>query len=459
MLTISVGDGKVGRYLAISGVLFVLGILIAGILFWFRGELRQRLVNREVAVMDKQIGNVVKQSEEAYLLSGELSLDDELSILSSPSLVPNYVIDGLLGLLSQDRVKGLLVFDQEGFLQESLSVQIGIEVLTEQTIENLKNGRPSGRLNGNDLELILPLVLDDGTARSYIGAVILFLDATELLDEYQVLDSQLVHLSWILILCGGGLIALVLQITFRRMEVANRLLEERGQRLATANEKLLLASKTSAVGSLTANLVHGLKNPLSSLKEFLSLLKETDGKADLEDMELAGESLRRMQDLIQDTLSVMQSSDGADSFSFQLAELKGEILRKLTPIAKKNSISLKLSEDSIDCEIDSVRGNLMVLILCNLGQNAIEATAPNREVAMTFSLIERTLICHVKDQGEGLPDRMMIDPFQSIRSQKKGGSGIGLALSQQLAQQMDAELELEKSSGEGTVFKFSLRLA
>lgn len=448
-----------GRYLAISGVLLVLAGLIAGILFWFRGELRERMVNREVVVMEKQIANVVRQAEETYLLNGELSLDDELSLLSNPSLVPAYIVDGLLSLLSLDRFKGLHVFDQEGFLQDSLSAQVGLEVLTDQLVQTLKAGEAVGRLAEKDLELTLPLFIDDGTERNYLGAVVLILDGADLLDEYQVLDAQLINLSWILILFGGGLIAFVLQVTFRRMEVANRLLEERGQRLAAANEKLLLASKTSAVGSLTANLVHGLKNPLGSIKEFLSLLKETEGKADFEDMQLARESVRRMQDLIQDTLSVMQSSDGEDSFSFSLSELKEEILRKLLPIARKKNVSLKLSEDSIECEIDSVRGNLMVLILCNLGQNAIEATSSGRGVFMNFEQADKILSCLVRDQGEGLPENMRKDPFQTIRSQKKGGSGIGLALSQQLAQQMDAELELENSSEVGSVFKFSLRLA
>ena len=326
-------------------------------------------------------------------------------------------------------------------------------------VSELSNGISSGRILSDDLEIMVPLFVDEGDEKNYLGAVILLLEGDDLLEEFEVLDSQLLSLCGILLLLGGGLIAFVLQVTFRRMEVANRLLEERGQRLAAANEKLLLASKTSAVGSLTANLVHGLKNPLGSLKEFVSYLRETQERADEEDLDLASESVRRMQDLIQDTLSVMQSSEGEAAFSFSLNELKQEILKKLTPIAKNQNVNLVISDRDSECEIDSVRGNLLVLIICNLGQNAIEATSQQKEVSIKFSISDKILHCLVSDDGEGLPARMKEDPFQTIRSDKKGGSGIGLALSHQLAQQMEAELILESSSDEGTIFKFSLRLA
>ena len=459
MLKITVGEGKVGRYLAIGGVLTVLGILVGGILFWFRNDLHGRMINREVAVMEKQVSNNVRQSEENYLLDGELFLEDDLDLLSNPARVPSYIVDGLLGMLSLDGIKGLFIYDREGFLQESLSPKAGIEVIPDQLVQELEQSISNGRLSDTELELMIPLFLDESEMRNFLGTVVLVTDGSELLKEFRILDSKLFNLCWIILLLGGGVIATVLHITFGRMEVAQRLLEERGRRLAAANEKLLLASKTSAVGSLTANLVHGLKNPLGSIKEFVNLLKETNGKADQEDIELAGDSVHRMQDLIQDTLSVMESSGGQASFSVSLSELKEEILRKLTPIAKSREVKLYISEITKDLEVDSVRGNLMILILCNLGQNAIEATSNGKQVSLNFTLSDCVLHCHVGDEGEGLPEWMKTNPFQTIRSQKKGGSGIGLALSQQLAQQLDADLALESTSEQGTVFKFSLRVA
>jgi len=80
-------------------------------------------------------------------------------------------------------------------------------------------------------------------------------------------------------------------------------------------------------------------------------------------------------------------------------------------------------------------------------------------VQIEFTLEIPHLHCFVRDEGQGLPEWMKSDPFQAVRSTKQGGSGIGLALSQQLSRQIEAEVELEESTTAGTVFKFSLRVA
>ncbi|MBM3855383.1 MAG: sensor histidine kinase, partial [Verrucomicrobia bacterium] len=47
--------------------------------------------------------------------------------------------------------------------------------------------------------------------------------------------------------------------------------------------------------------------------------------------------------------------------------------------------------------------------------------------------------------------------FQPCASGKPGGSGLGLALSHQLAQQAGGRLELVRSTAEGTSFRLVLR--
>ena len=61
----------------------------------------------------------------------------------------------------------------------------------------------------------------------------------------------------------------------------------------------------------------------------------------------------------------------------------------------------------------------------------------------------------VSDQGPGFPGS--ITPFAPCRSEKIGGSGIGLALCKQLANHLGAELELSSNTPKGC--RFSLRLA
>jgi nitrogen-specific signal transduction histidine kinase len=62
----------------------------------------------------------------------------------------------------------------------------------------------------------------------------------------------------------------------------------------------------------------------------------------------------------------------------------------------------------------------------------------------------------VADEGPGLPPEMQARLFAPCPSHKKGGSGIGLAISQQLANHLGAELELKHSSSKGCAFRLAL---
>lgn len=459
MINLSAKVGKPSRYLGIWGVILVFGVIVGAVLFWFRGELTRRVVFREVAILAGEVGNLVERAEEEYLLGGDFLVENKISVLENLADVPGHLVDALLGTLGREGVQGMQVFDREGFVQESLAAPEGYKVLPDRMLAGLKKGKPRGKLISGELDVMVPLLIDDGQEKKFLGVANYILDGKKLLDELSGMDAQLFELGFLLLIFGGGLVGWVLSMAFNQMVEANRLLEERGRRLASANDKLLLSAKTSAVGSLTANLVHGLKNPLGSFRAFLEDLKHDKSLIDQEDISLAGEALNRMQDLIQDTLAVIESSGGEGSFTFTLQELQGEIRKKLVPIAKSRGVQFSISGEDIECEIDNVRGNLLVLILCNLGQNAIEASKPDFPVVLEFSLAGNNLECLVRDEAGGLPEWMRKNPFQTVRSSKEGGSGIGLALSQQLARQMDATLVLGSSSENGTVFIFSLWVA
>jgi signal transduction histidine kinase len=439
----------------ILAVLVVLAVILGSVIFWLRGELRQRIVNRDLAGFHQIVKSTIREAEEKYLLEGAVfSLGDDI-LLNPDTSVPLHLVEALLGTLSLENVVSLVLFDREGFVQDSFPVNTGDELIPDSKLELLAKGNPSGLLDPSALELTLPIQIEDVQEDIFLGAVRYFLDPGPMFVELKEIDQQLLFTGLMILLLGGGVVAWILTLAFKRLEKANRLLKEREQRLVEANQKLLLAAKSAALGSLTANLVHGLKNPLAGLQEFVRGLKDSGGVRDGEDVALAMESARRMQDLIQDTLSVMQDADSGGAFHYTLEELLTVLRQKLEPLARNNNVSLNISE-APDLQMDSVRGNLLVLVLFNLGQNAIEASSSGQDVAVQCQSTGQSMEFRVRDQGSGLPKLMRDDPFRPVRSSKQKGSGIGLALSQQLARQMEGQLEVEVTSESGTIFCLSV---
>ena len=76
---------------------------------------------------------------------------------------------------------------------------------------------------------------------------------------------------------------------------------------------------------------------------------------------------------------------------------------------------------------------------------------------MHLSVIEttQTLVCEVADEGPGLPELLVAKLFTPCRS-TKGSSGLGLAISKQLANQLGGQLTLKKTGPAGSVFALEL---
>ena len=100
-------------------------------------------------------------------------------------------------------------------------------------------------------------------------------------------------------------------------------------------------------------------------------------------------------------------------------------------------------------------------ILVNLMRNAREAiTAAGDEAAGTVSaslaVVDHVSVVRVTDTGPGLPERARANLFQPFSSGRRGGAGLGLAISRGLAQAHGGDLTLVETGPAGTSFELRL---
>ena len=103
-------------------------------------------------------------------------------------------------------------------------------------------------------------------------------------------------------------------------------------------------------------------------------------------------------------------------------------------------------------------------ILYNLVRNAIEASPPGKEVSVGIRRHAREIAVSVDDRGPGIPTKVLsriFDPFFSTKQgDRDGGMGLGLSVSQSLAEAMGGRIEVTSKPGTGSRFSaiFPLRI-
>jgi signal transduction histidine kinase len=202
-------------------------------------------------------------------------------------------------------------------------------------------------------------------------------------------------------------------------------------------------------------LIHGLQGSVAGLRAVVAA-REVNGAVET-DWESAADYTDRMQTMIQEIVGLLGDNTTQTSYELTGNELAEIVRRRNAPIAEKKGVVLEVSS-GFNRSLDNHRGGLLCLVINNLVQNSVEATPAHRTVAVILRQIGETVEVLISDEGGGIPESIRPHLFQPGRSGRAGGTGLGLAISKLLARQINADLSLESTGTEGTVFRISLPL-
>jgi len=208
---------------------------------------------------------------------------------------------------------------------------------------------------------------------------------------------------------------------------------------------------------------HELKTPLNSILGLSQiLLKEMDGPLTFEqrqDMEAILKSAEHLFSLIGDILDLSRLESKRLKLRIHAVDLS-EILREtamfIAPQAREKGLIFEpLIPRYFKAEADAKRISQVVTNLCT---NAIKHTETGK-VKLTLTEEAGEAIIAVEDSGPGIPEPLrekIFEPFYQIGKEKRGGLGLGLAISKRLVELHGGTIEVDKSEGGGA--KFQVRL-
>ncbi len=220
-----------------------------------------------------------------------------------------------------------------------------------------------------------------------------------------------------------------------------------------------------AKDTFLARMSHELRSPLHVILGAVELLSADAGGRDAGTVQSIDSASRSLLALIEDLLDLSKIRAGTFSVAmrpFHLSQVFDDTIGAMRTLADAAGVELVLSRRGVLPAYASGDAGRIRQIVTNLVSNAIKFARAGR---VDVRLTGRGDILHVEvtDEGPGLtPDdeRALFDEFQQgAAGKRRGGAGLGLAISRQLVRQMGGEMGYYPNpAGRGAAFWFELPL-
>lgn len=214
-----------------------------------------------------------------------------------------------------------------------------------------------------------------------------------------------------------------------------------------------------------SNVSHELRTPITSM----SILSETIMSKDTWDESLYREfmsdintELYRLSHVIEDLLYLVDIEKDEVEFNYELTSLNfmiRDVLSTLKPIADKKNLELVFNEtDKVQTIIDRLK---FQRVLINLIGNSIKYTDKGK-ISVNMHMIDDLITIQIKDTGVGISRDdlpFIFDRFYRVdesRATKKGSTGLGLSIAQEIIELHDGTIEIESELNAGTIVSIKI---
>ena len=264
---------------------------------------------------------------------------------------------------------------------------------------------------------------------------------------------------------GGGAALLATAVALRRRVV----------RLRVAEERALRQERLAELGALTGGLAHEIKNPLSTIGLNVQLASEAIADSALPDddkatlvrrVETVEREATRLANILNDFLRFAGRVKLAPAMT-DLREVVEELVDFYRPQCEQSRVVLRadLPSSPVVARVDPA---LVKQALLNLLINATQVMAANDSPARELMIrlvpspdvgakgtregVLREAAIHVIDTGPGIPPEKHAEIFRPYVTGRKGGSGLGLAVTRRIVEEHSGRIDLFSEPGKGSDF-------
>ncbi|MAA94302.1 MULTISPECIES: sensor histidine kinase [unclassified Arsukibacterium] len=278
-----------------------------------------------------------------------------------------------------------------------------------------------------------------------------------------------------------GLLSYIIKSHINKVHQVNALLEEAVAERTTELEHSLKKQQQAyqelqqldlMKDQFISTVSHELRTPLTSISGALNLALSgaLDAKPAKKQhlLQIANSNSQRLTLLINDLLDLEKLAASQMVLSMQphdIAVITQRAVTENSPYGLKRQISLRYIPPAENmATIALVDENRLLQVLANVLSNAIKFSPEQDEVNISLQQQNTDIAIVISDNGPGITVAFQQRIFQRFaqenasNTREQGGTGLGLALSQELMHAMDGDISFVSEPGKGTTFYVTLPL-
>ena len=250
------------------------------------------------------------------------------------------------------------------------------------------------------------------------------------------------------------------------IQIPNHYSDEMGELVGNVNDMSLKLSQSEKMQTeFISSVSHELRTPLTAINGWGETLEGEDDPAELRrGIGIITKEARRLTNMVEELLEFSKMQDGRFTLQVESMDLQAELedaVFTYRQLFRQEGITLEYDDGgevyTVPFTGDPVR---IKQVLCNLLDNAAKHGGSGKRIQVAIRQTADDYIITIRDFGPGIPEAEL--PFIKQKfykgSSKARGSGIGLAVCDEIVGRHGGTLAIGNADGGGTIVTIALPL-
>jgi len=234
--------------------------------------------------------------------------------------------------------------------------------------------------------------------------------------------------------------------------------DEIGELIDAINDMSLKIKQSEITQSeFISSVSHELRTPLTAINGWAETIQSGEIRTPTEfhkGMDIIVSEARRLTNMVEELLEFSRMQDGRFTLSVERLDLKSELedaVYTYQEFFRKEGITLEFFECEDEMLLISGDPERLRQVFCNLLDNAAKHGGSGKRIDVSLDRDSTDAVIRIRDYGPGIPPEELPQVKMKFYkgSSKARGSGIGLAVCEEIVQRHEGILDVDNAPGGG----------